>query len=78
VPLGIKRANMTRPPTRSVFPRSPWLTAAVGFTEHYRYGPASPRGARVYLRDAWIMLDAVDADQKTAAPFAGRDLYRTE
>jgi len=32
----------------------------------------------VYLRDAWIMLDAVDADQKTTAPFAGRDLYRTE
>jgi hypothetical protein len=34
---------------------------AFGFTEHYRYGlPGILSGAQLYLRDAWIMLEAAD------------------
>jgi uncharacterized glyoxalase superfamily protein PhnB len=53
---------------RDVAQASAWLTAAFGFTEHYRYGPPGiPSGAQMYLRDAWIMLDAADPGQKTPA-----------
>ncbi|MGD0667733.1 MAG: VOC family protein [Bryobacteraceae bacterium] len=35
-----------------------WLTKALGFTEHYRYGEPGGRvnGAQMHLGDAWIML----------------------
>src|SRR5205085_1315297 len=36
-----------------------WLTATLGFTEHYRYGePARPDGAQMHLGGAWIMLNS--------------------
>jgi len=53
---------------RDVAQASAWLTATLGFTEHYRYGPpGAPSGAQMYLGDAWIMLDAADPGQKTPA-----------
>lgn len=53
---------------RDVAKASAWLTAAFGFTEHYRYGPpGSPSGAQMYLGDAWVMLDAPDSGQKVPA-----------
>jgi uncharacterized glyoxalase superfamily protein PhnB len=53
---------------RDVARASAWLTAAFGFTEHYRYGPPGiPSGAQLYLRDAWIMLKAADPGEKTPA-----------
>lgn len=53
---------------RNVAEASAWLVAAFGFTEHYRYGPpGAPSGAQMYLGDAWVMLDALDADEKTPA-----------
>ena len=53
---------------RDVARASAWLTAAFGFTEHYRYGPpGTPSGAQMYLHDAWVMLDAADPGQKTPA-----------
>jgi uncharacterized glyoxalase superfamily protein PhnB len=53
---------------QSVAAASDWLTAVFGFTEHYRYGPASePSGAQMYLGAAWIMLDAADSGQQTPA-----------
>jgi uncharacterized glyoxalase superfamily protein PhnB len=53
---------------RDVAQASAWLTATLGFTEHYRYGPpGAPSGAQMYLGDAWVMLDAADPSQKTPA-----------
>ncbi len=53
---------------RNVAEASDWLTAAFGFTEHYRYGPpGAPSGAQMYLGDAWVMLDAADPGQKVPA-----------
>jgi uncharacterized glyoxalase superfamily protein PhnB len=53
---------------RDVAQASAWLTATLGFTEHYRYGPpGAPSGAQMYLGDAWVMLDAADPGQKTPA-----------
>jgi uncharacterized glyoxalase superfamily protein PhnB len=41
-----------------------WLTAAFGFTEHYRYGdPVS--GAQLHLGGAWIMLSVVRPGRAT-------------
>jgi uncharacterized glyoxalase superfamily protein PhnB len=33
-----------------------WLSAAFGFTEHYRYGGEPASGVQMHLGDAWIML----------------------
>jgi uncharacterized glyoxalase superfamily protein PhnB len=53
---------------RNVAGASGWLAAMFGFTEHYRYGPpGAPSGAQMYLGDAWVMLDAADAGEKTPA-----------
>jgi uncharacterized glyoxalase superfamily protein PhnB len=53
---------------RDIAQASAWLTATLGFTEHYRYGPPdAPSGAQMYLGDAWVMLDAADPGQKTPA-----------
>jgi uncharacterized glyoxalase superfamily protein PhnB len=53
---------------RNVAEASDWLTAVFGFTEHYRNGPVgAPSGAQMYLGDAWVMLDAPDAGEKTPA-----------
>lgn len=53
---------------RDVAKASAWLTAAFGFTEHYRYGPpGAPTGAQVYLGDAWFMLDTADPGEKVPA-----------
>jgi uncharacterized glyoxalase superfamily protein PhnB len=53
---------------RDVAAASAWLTGVFSFAEHYRYGPpGAPSGAQMYLGDAWIMLDAADAGQKTPA-----------
>jgi uncharacterized glyoxalase superfamily protein PhnB len=53
---------------RDVAAASRWLSRAFGFSEHYRYGPpGAPSGAQMRLGDAWIMLDAAEADEKTPA-----------
>ncbi len=53
---------------RSVAEASAWLSAVFGFAEHYRYGPSdAPSGAQMHLGDAWVMLDAAGAGQKTPA-----------
>jgi uncharacterized glyoxalase superfamily protein PhnB len=53
---------------RDVAQASAWLTATLGFTEHYRYGPSgAPSGAQMYLGEAWVMLDAAAIGQKTPA-----------
>ena len=53
---------------RDVDAASAWLSGVFGFSEHYRYGPpGDPSGAQMYLGEAWIMLDAAGASQKTPA-----------
>jgi len=38
---------------RDIDQASAWLTATLGFTEHYRYGPpGAPSGAQMYLGNA--------------------------
>jgi uncharacterized glyoxalase superfamily protein PhnB len=45
---------------RDVAAATSWLTAAFGFTEHYRYGETDGRveGAQMHLGNAWIMLNS--------------------
>jgi hypothetical protein len=53
---------------RDVAQASAWLTAMLGFTEHYRYGPpGAPSGAQMYLGEAWVMLDAAKPGPKVPA-----------
>ena len=53
---------------RDVAEASAWLTATLGFTEHYRYGPPeAPSGAQLYLGDAWVMLNTAEPEEKTPA-----------
>jgi uncharacterized glyoxalase superfamily protein PhnB len=53
---------------RNVAEASEWLAGVFGFAEHDRYGPpGAPTGAQMYLGDAWVMLDAADAGEKTPA-----------
>jgi len=43
-----------------------WLSAAFGFTEHYRYGnPSEPQGAQMSLGGAWIMLERARGELPT-------------
>jgi uncharacterized glyoxalase superfamily protein PhnB len=46
-----------------------WLTATLGFTEHYRYGePSGPvQGAQIHLGAAWIMLKSARAGAASPA-----------
>lgn len=41
-----------------------WLTAAFGFTEHYRYGQPA-QGAQMFLGSAWIMLASARPGQSS-------------
>jgi uncharacterized glyoxalase superfamily protein PhnB len=53
---------------RNVAEASDWLAAVFGFAEHYRFGPPGmPSGAQMYLGEAWVMLNAADAGEKTPA-----------
>lgn len=53
---------------RDVADASAWLSAAFGFTEHYRYGPPdAPSGAQLHLGEAWVMLDAAEPGHRTPA-----------
>ena len=54
---------------RNVAEAIAWLSAAFGFSEHYRYGVADGQvsGAQMYLGNAWIMLSSVKPGRSTPA-----------
>ena len=53
---------------RDVAQASDWLTATLGFIEHYRYGPpGTPSGAQMYLGDSVVMLEVAGPGQRSPA-----------
>jgi uncharacterized glyoxalase superfamily protein PhnB len=63
VPAGVMLAHVHY---RSVLEAVGWLGEAFGFEEYFRYGnPAAPSGSLVHLGDAWLMIRAAAANEKT-------------